>query len=259
MAQLDGLVKTLEARGIVVHRPATLSPEEMAQFQDIQKGAMFLYARDPMLVIGNTIIETALQAPMRFRERYALRPLLEAKAKLPGVLFFAMPSPSPKFDQTNAYLEGGDVLLNGYDIYVGHSGHGSNQAGREWLQRVLGSKYRVQGVDISPEFEHLDCVMSLVRPGLGLLCKEAVKSELPPSIRDWEFIEVSMEEAKRLGCNALVLDKDTIILDAQHPRIAEELRRRKVTVIELPYDAVARWNGGFRCSHHPLRRVSILE
>ena len=37
------------------------------------------------------------------------------------------------------FLEGGDTLLNGYEIYVGMSGCASDMAGIDWLQALLGA------------------------------------------------------------------------------------------------------------------------
>ena len=260
IAQLDNLAKVLESRGGIVHRTHRLTkPYQKNYLSNIQGGSMFIYARDPILVVGNNIIETAIKIPMRAKEKFAIRPIIKERLKTAKAKYVAVPAVTPSFDKDGIYLEGGDVLLNGYDIYVGNSGKGSNKAGIAWLQNYLGDKYRVHEVKVSPEFEHLDCVLSLPRPGLMVACKDAIIGELPKSIRDWDCIEVSVEEAKRLGANLFVLDEKTCIVDKQHHRIAEELRKRGQEVIEVPYDAVATWGGAFRCSHHPLWRESKLK
>ena len=97
--------------------------------------------------------------------------------------------------------------------------------------------------------------MALLKPGLGLLCSDALVGKLPDSLKGWNFIDVTVEEAKRLGANALVLDEKTVIMDTQHKRIIDEVRKHNHEVIELPYDDVATWGGAFRCSHHPLVRA----
>ncbi|MGD9153118.1 MAG: arginine deiminase family protein [Gammaproteobacteria bacterium] len=252
--QIDGLANLLEKRGIIVHRSHRLKSEEMQYLTNIQKGAMFLYARDPILVIGHHVIETALKVPMRTKEKFAIRPILQERLKNNSAQYVSIPSVSPAFDENNIYLEGGDVLLNGNDIYVGNSGRASNGAGIAWLQNYLGSQYHVHEIKLSSDFEHLDCVMALLRPGLGIIYSKGIKSALPDSLKDWDFIEVTDEEVKRLAANAFVLDAETAILDAQHHLIAEELRKRGHTIIELPYDKVATFGGAFRCSHHPLVR-----
>lgn len=257
--QINTLAKILEDRGVKVHRSQRLGPREKQYLGYVQKGGMLFYARDPMLVIGNNVIETALKVPMRAKERFAIRPILKERLKDSGAKYVAMPPVSPEFGGDGIYLEGGDVLLNGYEIYVGNSGRASNKAGIEWLQNFLGPKYRVIEVKVSPEFEHLDCVLSLPRPGLMVICRDGIIGELPESIRGWEAVEVSIPEAKKLGANLFVVDEKTCIVDTQHHRVAEELRKKGQEVIEIPYDKVAAWGGAFRCSHHPLRRISKLK
>ena len=46
--------------------------------------------------------------------------------------------------------------------------------------------------------------------------------------------------------------------DADNKRVIEELRKRKVEVIPLPFDGPIGCGGGLRCAHHPLVRESDL-
>ncbi len=255
LEQINGLVKVLEKRGIKVYRPRLLNPVEHDYLINVQEGQMQIYTRDPILVIGNNVIETALKIPMRAKEIFPLREIIRNRIKDTGAKYVSMPSPNPNYGNDGIYLEGGDVLLNGKDIYVGNSGKASNPAGIEWLQNYLGPDYRVHEIKISPEFEHLDCIMALLKPGLGLLCRDGLAGKLPDSLKGWDFIDVTVEEAKRLGANALVLDDKTVIMDTQHKRIIDEVKKRNHEVIKVPYDYVAKWGGAFRCSHHPLVRV----
>ena len=256
--QIDNLALELEKQGVVVHRSQRLRPEEMKYLDYVQKGSHFFYARDPVIVIGNHVIEGAMSIPFKVKERYAIRPILRKRLWGSDVKYVSMPVPSPAFGRDQIYLEGGDVLLNGREIYVGISGKGSSPEGAGWLQSYLGPGYRVHQIKVSPEFEHLDCVLALARPGLGVRCKEGLVRELPESIRDWDYVEVTKEEAKKLGANLLVLDDRTVIMDKQHHRIGQELEKRGVEVIVIPYDQVASSGGGLRCSHHPLVRESVL-
>ncbi|MFH1039448.1 MAG: arginine deiminase family protein [PVC group bacterium] len=260
--QMNGLAGLLESRGIIVHRNRLYTPEEMQYLSDIQKGASLIFMRDPVIVIGNNIIETALQAPVRRKERFSIREILLDAAKDGNARYISMPVASPRFPKEAEYdpfLEGGDVLLNGYEIYAGYSGRASNQAGIEWLQQYLGPKYKVHTIKLKPHVLHLDCAMALLRPGLGIICKDRIIGELPESLKDFDFIEVTEEEASKLGANVLVLDEKTVIVDKQLTRIGNELSKKGQEVIEIPYDALANWGGSFRCSHHPLRRDSKLD
>ena len=260
--QMNNLAKILEERGIIVRRNRLFSEDEKNYLWDVQKGGSLLFMRDPVLVIDNNIIETALQGPPRRKERYSIRPILLSAAKRGNVRYVSMPVASPRMqkeNETDPFIEGGDVLLNGYEIYVGNSGRASNKAGIDWLQEYLGPKYTVHEIKLDPECLHLDCAMALLKPGLGIICREWIKSDLPDSLKDFDFVEATEDEAKRLGTNVFVLDEKTVIVDEQHKRIADELRKKGQEVVAVPYDAVSAWGGAFRCSYHPLRRESKLE
>jgi len=257
--EVNGLASLLEERGIIVHRPRLLQDEEKTYLYNLQKGRFLLSPRDPVLVIGNNIIECSLKLPFRRKWRYAIRDILQKAAKEGSANYVAIPPAAPTMDNKGPFLEGGDVLLNGYEIYAGCSGIASNEAGIQWLQKFLGPKYKVHTVRLKPDVLHLDCALALVRPGLALICKEHFVEKLPESLRDWDFIDVTKDEAVRLGANGFIIDEKTIIVDAQHPRIAEELRKKELEVITLPYSNIATFGGAFRCAHHPLRRESKLE
>jgi glycine amidinotransferase len=49
-----------------------------------------------------------------------------------------------------------------------------------------------------------------------------------------------------------------VIVDADNRRVIDDLRRRKMDVIAIPFDGPIRTGGGLRCAHHPLLRESVL-
>ncbi|WP_436778055.1 hypothetical protein [Yinghuangia sp. YIM S09857] len=57
------------------------------------------------------------------------------------------------------------------------------------------------------------------------------------------------------AANIPVLGPGEVVADSRVPRPAEALAWRDVVVHTLDFDAVPRFPGGFRCSHHPLRRT----
>ena len=263
LEQLESFVDILQQRGVTVHRPRSVSESELNYMTEIGRGICQLFPRDPILVIDDTVIETALREPVRRRERFSIRDTLVPNLKEGDHKYVSMPEPEPPGSATDCgrgpFLEGGDVVLNGYEVYVGLSGHASNLAGVTWLRQFLGEQYRVTPVGINPALEHLDCVLSLPKPGLAVICREAIVGDLPDSLRDWDVIEVSIEEAKALAVNGLILDKNTYICGDNQPRLAEALTKHGLEVITLAFDAVTRWSGGMRCAHHPLVRESDLD
>jgi N-dimethylarginine dimethylaminohydrolase len=76
------------------------------------------------------------------------------------------------------------------------------------------------------------------------------------SLRDWDAVVVSRDEANKLATNGLVLEEGRAIIDADNARVIEELRQRRIDVIPLPFDGPIGTGGGLRCAHHPLLRES---
>ena len=86
---------------------------------------------------------------------------------------------------------------------------------------------------------------------------EALAANDPEFLKDWKLIELPYHEAKEmLGCNGLVLDDKTIMIHTDLPHLSKALKEAGQEVIEVPFDAVYRFAGAFRCWHHPLVRES---
>ncbi|MFO1159583.1 MAG: arginine deiminase family protein [Reyranellaceae bacterium] len=255
--QVDALAELVAREGITVHRPQRLSGVERTFLAPNGEG-MQLFPRDPMIVVGEHVIDASLRLLCRQRERYGLRPIIQRAAQQAGARWSSVPLGSPGCVD-GPFLEGGDTLLNGREIYVGMSGCASDLAGADWLQALLGERYRVIAVAMKSNVLHLDCCLALVRPGLLIHCPEKLIDGLPMSLRPWDKIVVSVDEANRLATNGLVLEEGRMIVDADNARVIEELRRRKVDVIPLPFDGPIRVGGSMRCAHHPLLRESVLD
>ena len=255
--QVDALAELVAREGVAVHRPDRLKGEERTFLAPNGEGAQ-LFARDGMIVVGNHAIDASLRLRCRQRERYGLRPIIQQAVQRRGALWSSVPLGSPSCVD-GPFLEGGDILLNGHEIYVGISGCASDLAGADWLQALLGDSYRVIPVAMRSNVLHLDCALALIKPGLLDWCPEKLIDGLPTSLRDWDAITVSKDEANLLATNGLVLEEGRAIIDAGNARVIEELRRRRVDVIPLPFDGPISTGGGLRCAHHPLLRESVLN
>ncbi len=254
--QVDALADLVVREGVTVHRPQRLKGEERTFLAPNGEGAQ-LFPRDSMIVVDKHVIDASLRLKCRQRERFGLRPLIQKAMATKGACWSSVPLGSPACVD-GPFLEGGDTLLNGHEIYVGISGCASDLAGADWLQALLGDAYRVLPVALRSNVLHLDCALALVKPGLLIHCPEKLIDGLPMSLRDWDRIEVSPQEATQLATNCLVLEPGRVIADRDNPRVIGELRRRKVDVIPIPFDGPIRLGGGLRCAHHPLLRESVL-
>jgi len=261
-AQVDGLAAFLADRGVVVHRPAELTEAEEAVLVELASLSTQMFARDPMIVIGDRVVESSLRMPHRFKERFGLRPLI-ADLVGRGARHVVVPPGRPvPLDRISGaagpFLEGGDVMLFGRDVLVGvgEGGYATDDAGLDWLRAELGEERRVHRVRLHPRVLHLDDGLAAVREGLAIVAREQFVDGLPSVIADWDLVEVSMDEAlDLLAANVLVLAPGEVVVDSRVPHLAEALSRHDVTVHVLDYDEVTPLGGGFRCSHHPIRRV----
>lgn len=254
--QVDALAELVAREGVTVHRPELLRGDERTFLAPNGEGAQ-LFPRDGMIVIGRHVIDASLRLKCRQRERFGLRPIIQKAMQTHGARWSSVPLGSPGCVD-GPFLEGGDTLLNGHEIYVGISGCASDLAGVDWLQALLGSIYRVIPVAMKSNVLHLDCALALIKPGLLVWCPEKFIDGLPMSLRDWDAIVVSKDEANLLATNGLVLEEGRVIIDADNARVIEELRKRKVDVIPLPFDGPISTGGGLRCAHHPLLREGVL-
>ena len=239
-----------------MHRPQRLQGEERGFMAPNGEGTQ-LFARDGMITVADHLIEASLRLRCRQRERFGLRPIVQRMAAERGARWSSVPLGSPAAVD-GPFLEGGDVLLNGRQVYVGMSGCASDMAGIDWLEALLGKDYRVVPVALRSNVQHLDTALALVKPGLLLWCPSRLIDGLPTALRDWDKIEVSVEEAGRLATNILVLEEGHVMVDSGHERVIGALKTRGLEVIAIPFDGPIGLGGGLRSAHHPLRRDSVL-
>ncbi|MPZ33302.1 MAG: amidinotransferase [Rhodospirillales bacterium] len=255
--QVDALAELVAREGVVVHRPERLRDPERTFLAPNGEGAQ-IFPRDGMIVIADHVIDASLRLLCRQRERYGLRPVIQQMVQQRGARWSSVPLGSPGCVD-GPFLEGGDVLLNGREIYVAISGCASDLAGIDWLQALLGDGYRVIPVALKSNVLHLDCCLSLVKPGLLIWCPEKFIDGLPNALRDWDKIAVSAAEANLLATNALILEPGRVVVDSGNPRAIGELRQRGIDVIPIDFDGPIGYGGGLRCAHHPLLRESVLH
>jgi N-dimethylarginine dimethylaminohydrolase len=225
------LAEAVAREGVTVHRP---------------EGAPCL-VRDPLIVVGDHAIESALRQPERQGERFALRPFVQKAAIERGARWSSVPPGWPNAVD-GPFLEGGDVLLNGREIYVGMSGRSSDMAGIDWLEALLGPRYRVIPVAMRSDVRHLQEVLTLVKPGLLLWFAEKLIDGLPTSLRSWDAIAVAKDQG-----DLLILDEGRVMAGGDNAHVIRELRARRMDVIPVASSP------GLRAAHHPLLRESVLE
>jgi N-dimethylarginine dimethylaminohydrolase len=246
-AQIEGHVKALQDHGVVVHRTKPLAHQEEQNFlTDIQRGNMLFGGADFFRVIGdNVILLNSFRYPFRRKQVWAVRPVVEELIKGTNARYVASPPPSPHYTDDDLYLENGDIMLDGFNVYVGMSGNASSPRGVDWLRQFLGPRYKIYVIRLAPERFHLDWVLSLNRPGLLTYCPAAFIDELPKPLRKWDKIVVNPDE--NAGANNLSIDPNTIVVAQQYDRIAAEYRKRGMKVITIPLQTTIEYGSSARC------------
>ena len=95
IAQVDAIIQILEGRGIVVHQVKKHLPSEEAFLAGMNDAVFQTFPRDPMLVIGNKVIETAMYEPTRRKERFAVRRAIGKRVANSDAVMVSMPQPEP--------------------------------------------------------------------------------------------------------------------------------------------------------------------
>ena len=213
-----------------------------------------LTPRDIGVTIGHKfLICPVVKASRRYEVAGIFRHILAMGGDEPTILL----PPDPEI-----LLEGGDIIVDKNCIFVGISQR-SNEAGVTYLTHQFRDKFTVVPVQCRRLEEgenvlHLDCTFNPVGQNMALIYVDGFE-DIPDEIQQYEWIEIDKEEQKHLATNVLSLDQKTVI-SRNHPacvRVNEEMRKRGLQVIELPFDAAPSTGGSFRCCSLPLVREVI--
>lgn len=256
LKQSDEIARELKGKNVNVQRlnPEVLDAAELQYMKYVQQGNNFLFPKNSFVVIGNNVIECATRAPMNDKNRFIVRRILKPLTKEdPSIRYVAAPIPSPSFPEKSLYIEGNDILVDGKNVYVGHSGRGTSSTGVRWLQSVLGPNYKVYSIDING-FVNLDDVLTLIRPKLAVRVPSAITSEMPKPLANWEFIDVNPEDAKQYASSIIVVGPNRVLVDERFENLITELRNKEVDVTSVPFDDVVEMGGGLADFYVPLKR-----
>ena len=154
---------------------------------------------------------------------------------------------------SNLFLEGGDVLVDGNTIFVGISERTTIESVK-YLKESLGNEYEVIPLYLKPKFLHLDVVFTIINPNLALIYKDGFEKSSLELLKKYKMIELTEKEQFQLGTNVFVLDRKTIIVNSKHERIISEIKKHDLDVIEIDFSETAKDGGAFRCTTCPLER-----
>jgi N-dimethylarginine dimethylaminohydrolase len=238
LAQHRELVSIYESAGVTVHR---LEGDPALPYQ--------VFARDSSVNTPEGPVVTQLKQSWR-RGEYA-----------PVVRFYT-DSEIPIWRMITAgAIEGGDVQIVEPGVMLIGNGEERTEIGAArqlagWMEE-LGWEVRIE--PIPGQFVHIDVLVSILAPKLAAVCVESASGGLVAWLRDkgFEILEVSVEDAFKLGVNAISLGGDRVLSTAGSPRLNEQMRAHGLEVLDPDLSMFTAGGGGAHCLAQALRRDRV--
>lgn len=162
---------------------------------------------------------------------------------------------------TAAALEGGDVVIvEPGTLLIGNGEERTQvQAARQLAGWMEADGWEVRIEPIPGHFIHIDVLVSILAPKLAAVCVEAAPGGLVAWLKDkgFEILEVSLEDAFKLGVNAISLGGNRVLSSAGSPRLNEQLRARGLEVFDPDLSMFTMGGGGAHCLAQALRRDRV--
>jgi glycine amidinotransferase/scyllo-inosamine-4-phosphate amidinotransferase 1 len=244
--ELDTLCEALLRYGATVYRPRPMDFVE-------HKGLYNYCPRDRLLIAGDTVVDCNMMYPCRNQEiKNYYRLLADAKN------IITMPR-----DQ-DMVLDAANICRLG-DTWLFLESASGNMKAHEWLQR----KFRNVKIELCNFYSgvHIDSTITPLREGLVMLNASRVNPQNCPRAFDhWEKIWITDEmivpqdfyqfpyASKWIGMNMLVLDPETVIIDAAQTQLINILQSKGIDSIPLTLSHSRTLGGGFHCVTLDTRR-----
>jgi scyllo-inosamine-4-phosphate amidinotransferase 1 len=244
--ELDILSETLVRRGVTVYRPRPMD--------FVAEQGMYNYCpRDRLLIWGDTVVDVNMMYPCRNQEIKNYYRLLSQAQNI-----LTMPR------DRGMVLDAANVCRLG-DTWLFLESASGNRAAYEWLC----NKFPNVEIELCNFYAgvHIDSTIVPVREGLVLLNASRVNPDNCPRAFDyWEKIWITEDmispqsfyqypyASKWIAMNMLVLDPETVILDAAQTQLINVLKRHKIDAIPLTLSHSRTLGGGFHCVTLDTRR-----
>jgi N-dimethylarginine dimethylaminohydrolase len=162
---------------------------------------------------------------------------------------------------TAAALEGGDVMI----VEPGSVAIGcGEERTQELAARQLAGWFEELGWEARVErfpgrFVHLDVLLAIVAERLAVACFDVLSSALVAWLRSkrFEIVEVSADDAFRLGANAMALGAERVLSPAGAGELNHRLRAQGLEVYDPDLEMFTLGGGGAHCLGQALRRERI--
>ena len=284
---LDGLADTLKKLGVKVKRPKPLDHTVEFSTPEWKTTGWYTYCpRDLLLPLDNMIIECPSPMRSRYFETRAYYDFLYEWMQQ-GTKWICAPKPilrdesyqlddliEPTLLNNEIVFDAPNIVRLGTDLLYQVSNSG-NKLGYQWLQSIVGNKYKIHLAEKYYSFSHFDSTVLPLRPGLVLFNGDRCTPDwYPPIFKDWDkiffpgdkVIDVGSNLAngvspcsKYIGLNFLSVNEKLIICDENQIELRRELDKWGIDTIGLPMRQARTLSGGFHCVTLDVKRKGKLE
>jgi N-dimethylarginine dimethylaminohydrolase len=204
-----------------------------------------VYTRDIGFTLGQTVFVGKIANNLRIGEENILKQWLDDEE----LSYYSLAKDK---------IEGGDVLIDKDNVYVGLSER-THQKAVDHLQSLL-PHYKINAIPFKEKFLHLDCIFNLLSSRVALVYREALtKKDLDFFSSRYDLIDISKEEQKNLATNVLSIGRKKVISLPGNAQVNHQMRQKGFEVIEVDFSEIIKAGGSFRCCTLPILRESSHE
>ena len=247
--ELENLANTLKRNGVEVFRPNNII------------NCNQIFTRDIGFVIENYFFKSNI-LPKRSKEFQGIEYILNNfNGKIINI-------------PENVHVEGGDVLTNFDDIFIGYYNNDdysdlftarTNRDAVNYFKEffpkknIKGFHLKKSNTDALNNVLHLDCCLQLIGKDKAIIYPEAFTYR-----EDYQWLEsffgieniflINNKEMYQMNSNILSINHDLVISDPSFKRLNAWLELRGFTVEKVAFNEISKQEGLFRCSSLPLIR-----
>ena len=250
IAELNNFFKVLEKYNVNVIRPETI--ENYNQ----------IFTRDIAFVIDDKIIVSGI--------------IDERKKEIDGIekVFSEICSDKIITLSNDARIEGGDVILDGENIYIGYSKEDdfnkykvarTNEKAINEIKILFPNKnifsFELNKSDLSARDNalHLDCCFQPIGKNKAIIYEGGFKNYddvlfITEKFGDDNLIRISREEMYNMNSNIFSISENVIVSENGFKRLNRLLSEQGFIVEEIKFSEIAKMEGLLRCTTLPLQR-----
>ena len=250
IAELNNFLKVLEKYNVNVIRP------------EIIENYNQIFTRDIAFVIDDKIIVSGI--------------IDERKKEIDGIekVFSKICSDKIITLSNDARIEGGDVILDGENIYIGYSKDDdfnkykvsrTNEKAINEIKILFPNKnifsFELNKSDLSSRDNalHLDCCFQPIGKNKAIIYEGGFKNYddvlfITEKFGDDNLIRISREEMYNMNSNIFSISENVIVSENGFKRLNKLLSEQGFIVEEIKFSEIAKMEGLLRCTTLPLQR-----